>query len=199
MELSMTSLAYIFYRFSPFILVCFFVLGSIINGEPKGFIYLVGLVFTCVMSGVLVDIVGDDVTNTAPVCTNLSINGVRSKTPYGMIIFAFTFFYLIYPISKYKLELENIPTLIFFPLLILADIYWNTYYNCFPMVNLIAAFIVAGGIGVFYAFIIDKTKIPSLQYYNVGVNRERCTKASRSRFKCTTYKNGKPVNYQVTQ
>jgi hypothetical protein len=53
MKLSFSSVIYLFFRLSPFILVCFFVLGSIINNEIKGFVYLVGLIVACCFTSFL--------------------------------------------------------------------------------------------------------------------------------------------------
>ncbi len=196
MEVSFVSMFYVFYRMAPFILVCFFVLGSIINSEAKGLMYLAGLLLTTVIGSGIVHMVGEDAV-PSPACENIRISGFVSNVPMGMIIFAYTFFYLVFPIAKYHLELDNIPTLIFFPLLILGDIYWNMYFSCFSMVNILTALIIGGGLGVFWAYIIDRTQIKSLQYYNIGSNRERCTKATKSKYKCTTYHNGTKVDYVI--
>ena len=193
MDLTFQSLFYLFYRLAPFILVCFFVLGSLINSEAKGFMYLIGLLFTCVIA------IGasnnSEVSSTTPACANLKIGGVASNTPISMVIFSYTFFYLVYPIGKYHLELNNVPTLIFFPILILGDIYWNYHFSCYHAINLFIAFIIGSGIGVFWAYIIDKSGMKSLQYYNVGSNRERCSMATKTKYRCDVYKNGVKVNF----
>jgi len=189
MELTFYSLFYLFYRLAPFILVCFFVLGSIINSDAKGFMYLIGLIFTCVLA-IGVTSSSDDSITPSPACENLKMNGFVSNTPIGMVIFSYTFFYLVYPIGKYHLELNNIPTLIFFPILILGDFYWNTYFSCFTKLNLFVAFVIGSGIGVFWSFLIAKSGMQSLQYFNVGSNRERCSKATKTRYKCEMYRYG---------
>ena len=53
MEMNLASMSYLFFRLAPFILVCFFALGSILNSELKGFVYLVGLCFTCFVTFML--------------------------------------------------------------------------------------------------------------------------------------------------
>ena len=193
LELSFNSLLYLFFRLAPFILVCFFVLGSIINSEAKGFIYLVGLIFTAVISYGLIGAIGDDPEDTpSPACSTL-------KTPISMVIFAYSFFYLVYPIAKYHLEMDNIPTLIFFPILILGDIYWNTMYECFSPLNLFLALIIAGGMGVGWSALVGATALKGLQYFNVGSNRERCSLATKGKYKCVTYdKDGKKVSLLTT-
>jgi hypothetical protein len=195
MELNLNSVLYLFFRLAPFLIVSLFTLGSIINSEIKGFVYLVGLVFACMISFVTVGALGEQsLSNKSPVCSSFSINGIVSdQLPLSMVIYAFTFFYLVFPIGKYNLAIDNIPVLIFFPILILAEAYWNISKGCFPILNSCIAIIIGGGIGVAWAAIIDSTKLKGLQYYSIGSNRERCTRATKQRFVCTTYKNGKPV------
>lgn len=193
LELTFNSLLYLFYRLSPFILVCFFVLGSIINSEAKGFIYLVGLIFTVVVSygccgleGYINTIAPGKIPD--PACTTLKINGIISETtPIGMVIFSYTFFYLVYPIVKHHLELDNVPLLLFFPLLILGDIYWNTVHSCFSSLQLCIALIIAGSCGLAWSAMIESTNLKGLQYFNIGSNRERCSIATKGRYKCTNH------------
>lgn len=189
LELSLNSLLYLFYRLSPFILVCFFVLGSIINSEAKGFMYLVGLVFTIVVSYVACGWGGVDPDRSpSPACTTLKINGLISETtPIGMVIFSYTFFYLVYPIAKHHLEMDNIPLLIFFPLLILGDIFWNVTYACFSPLQIVVALVVAGCCGLLWSYMIELTNLKGLQYFNIGTNRERCSIATKGKYKCTQY------------
>lgn len=183
MQLTLSSVLYLFFRLSPFILVCFFVLGSIINSELKGFVYLIGLIFACTMTSFF------ELTSNgggkALICNSFSINGIyETANPMSLAVFSYTFFYLVFPIGKYKLAIHNIPTLIMFPLLILGEVFWILNYDCFPVINCVIAIIVAGGIGAGWAAIIDKVKLRGLQYFNVGTNAEVCTKPSKQRFRC---------------
>ena len=201
MELNLQSLLYLFFRLAPFIIVCFFTLGSIINSELKGFVYLVGLIFTCFVAHLFTKALGDgpvDAANKAAVCNTLTLNGiVLESTPLSIVIFAYTFFYLVYPVGKYKLAGDNVPMLIFFPLLIIADAYWNISKNCFHILNCFLALVVGGGLGVGWSALVDEAssshKLRGLQYYNIGSNRERCTRPTKQKFQCVTYKDGKPV------
>lgn len=189
MEMNLASMSYLFFRLAPFILVCFFALGSILNSELKGFVYLVGLVFTCFLTFLINGTFGDKLDGQKSLlCNTFSVNNIYSdKTPVSLIIFAYTFFYLVYPISKYNLAIYNIPTLILFPLLILADIWWNFSHNCFPIVNCVITGSVAAAGGVAWAWFIDsQTNMPGLQYFNIGSNRERCSRPTKQRFKCVT-------------
>jgi hypothetical protein len=151
--------------------------------------YLVGLVFTIVVSYVVCGWSGVDPDKIpSPACTTLKINGLVSETtPIGMVIFSFTFFYLVYPIAKHHLELDNIPLLIFFPLLILGDIFWNVTYACFSPLQIVIALVVAGSCGLLWSYVIELTNLKGLQYFNIGTNRERCSIATKGKYKCQLF------------
>ena len=183
MKQTIGTLTYLFFRLSPFILVCFFVLGSVINYEIKGFIYLIGLVFACVVSTWLCP--SPDNVNESLICKSFSINGIYDdKTPMSLVIFSYTFFYLVYPIGKYNLASYNVPTLILFPLLILGEIAWIFTHQCFPIGSCVIAIAIGGGIGAAWSAIIDSTRLPALQYFAVGSNRQVCSTASAQKFVC---------------
>jgi len=197
MELNLNSILYLFFRLAPFLIVCLFTLGSIINNELKGFVYLVGLITAIAAALVMKDVGGaNNDSNKAPVCSSFTINGIVSdQTPISLVIYAFTFFYLIFPIGKYNLAIDNLAVIIFFPLLILVETYWNISNGCFPVFKSVIALVIGGGLGLAWSAIIDASKLKGLQYYNVGSNRERCTRPSNQRFVCTTFKDGQAVNY----
>ena len=188
MEMNLASMSYLFFRLAPFILVCFFALSSILNSELKGFVYLVGLCFTCFVTFMINGSLGEKSTGEKSLlCNSFSINNVYSdKTPASLIIFGYTFFYLVYPIAKYDLAIHNVPTLVLFPLLIIADMWWNFSHNCFPMISCAITLLIAGLCGVAWSYFIDKTKMAGLQYFNVGSNKEICTRPTLQRFKCVT-------------
>jgi len=126
-------------------------------------------------------------TNNIPdVCNFLSLGGFHkfSKVPLSLAVLSYTFFYLVYTIAFYHMEVSNIPTLILFPILILADIWWNYSNNCFPIASCILSLIVAGGLGVLWSYIVQQ-KMPNMQYLIVGSNRQMCMKPSEQQLICT--------------
>lgn len=186
-EMTFMTLLYMFFRLAPFILVCFFTLGSVFMGEIRGFVYLVGLCFGMVMTYLIVMMLPfkKDGLEQSMICRGFSLNGmVGNKLPMGLAILSYTFFYLLYPIALYKLELPNLAILILFPLLILGEILWNLSYTCFTPMTCIGTVIVAGCLGVLYSFIIDSIKVPRLQYIHMGSNREVCTRPTKQTFRC---------------
>lgn len=194
METSFVSLVYLFFRLAPFILVCFFVLGSIISSEAKGFVYLVGLIVSLAMTyGIFQFFTGPlfapPLNPNPEICNYFKVEGVAiTQFSISIAIFSYTFFYLLYPIIKYKLAQDNILLLIFFPTLILGEFIWNRQMKCFNSWLWIGTLVVTGGFGALWAYCVDQTKLKGLQYYNIGSNREMCSAATQVKYKCTSKK-----------
>ena len=210
MEANLYNLFYLFFRLSPFIIACFFSLISLFNSDIKGLIYLVGLVFGISVTwlfgrGLITEDTLKNLNITFPnndisdepgepietkgipdVCNFLSLGGFQkfSKVPLSLAVLCFTFFYLVYTIAYYHMEVYNIPTLIMFPILILADVWWNVTNNCFPFISCLVSIIVASGIGVLWSYIVQQN-MPNYQYLIVGSNRQLCMKPSDQQLICT--------------
>lgn len=185
--LDLTNILYTAYRLSPFILVCFFTLSSILNQDIKGLIYLAGLLIACFISVIVGNTSNKfdmDVTN--PMCSTLTLTGAEpfSKLPLSMTIFTYTFGYILYIIGLYKLAQDNIAAIIIFSLLIVVDWTWNIFFQCSNHVRLIAAFLIGGGIGVAWSAIIASTKQVQLQYFNGISNKEVCSLKKNVKFRC---------------
>ena len=198
MDLNIISITYLFLRLAPFVLVCFFSLSSLLNQDFKGLVYLVGLIFACFITMLFGNIIPLDSyppDQRPEVCNILSINqsGDFSKLPLSQTVFSYTLFYLLIPIIDQKLAKQNIPTLVFFPLLILFDIAWNIQNTCYKFEQLIAALILGGGIGGAWGVMIFKTNNPSFQYLVGPKNNEVCSKPTKQLFKCKTSK-GQTIN-----
>jgi hypothetical protein len=97
MELNLFTISYLFLRLAPFIIVCYFALGSIFNQDIKGLVYLVGLLLSCFATfivGQTIPIsfsIGSDPINpltrknVMPVCNLLTVgkDGSFSRIPLG--------------------------------------------------------------------------------------------------------------------
>jgi hypothetical protein len=195
-ELDITSILYISFRLAPFILVSFFSLASIINQDIKGVIYLVGLLVSTAIAIIFGNTFNfaiipnspntlyDETTRTCNLLT-LTKEGPLSKLPLSQVVFSYTFGYLMYVIGKYKLVTQNIPTLIIFPALILADWIWMSYNNCATVMSLLMATIVGGSIGAGWSALIDSMKLTKYQYFSGLSTKETCSLAKKQSFKCT--------------
>lgn len=202
-----TKMVYFILRLAPFIIVCFFVLESVFNQEIKGVFYLGGVLVSCMIITILGNTLSSEMldasegslsnsfesnrASTDPVpnhlrsavlCSLVSL-GPISKLPLSQTILSFTFFYLVYIIGTNNLADNNIPTLVIFPILILSDIVWNYTNLCFTAPAIIISFIVSGGLGVLYAYILEVSDV-NMQYF-IGVSdKSTCTRSRKNVFKC---------------
>jgi len=197
MELNLITFGYLFFRLAPFILVCFFTLASFFNQDFKGLVYLIGLIFACfstMMIGNALPIESPEGTNE--LCNLVTIGNTPgySNLPLGQAIFGYTFAYLMFIILKHKLVLQNLPTVIFFPIMIAVDILWNMNNNCYSLVQLLVSLTIGGLIGYLWGYVINKTKMTQLQYFNQISGKQACTRPSKSTFKCNVYKNGQLIS-----
>ncbi len=198
MELNLVTLIYLFFRLAPFIIVCYFSLGSIFNQDIKGLIYLVGLLFACFATflvGQTIPIAYSSGTDeggimakaVAPVCNMLTIgkDGSFSRIPLGISILSYTLIYLVYIIVSNNLEVTNLPTLIFFPVLIIGDLIWNLRNECYAPFGIILSIAVGALSGWGWAYLIGSLNKPGLFFLNIGSDQSVCQRPSKQLFKCT--------------
>ena len=189
---------YVGFRLAPFVIVCFFVLSSMLSTDIRGIIFLGLLLLNCIITWAFGEVYGFFDTNfkydvipdeKAAMCNALTIgNGERaSAIPLNINIISFTFAYLVYLIGKHKREMSHIPTIIFFSILILATIFWEVTNRCVSIPKAIFALVLGGSIGVAFAEIIDVwgKNIPELQYFNYITNQETCKQLTNEVFECS--------------
>lgn len=190
MELNVVNVIYLFFRLAPFIIVSYFSLSSIFNQDLKGLIYLVGVLLACFASIIIGNTMPNITSmgiNSAPACRILTLNrdGTFSKIPLGLSMICYTFIYFVYVIVKFQLTMYNLPTLIFFPILIVADFVWNTINSCFGIFELVLAVIVGSLSGLLWAHVVDRIGKPDLFFLNVGSDKTVCQRPTKQLFKCT--------------
>jgi hypothetical protein len=218
MGLNLTELPYLVFRLAPIIIVSFFILQSFLLWDVKGVIYISGLLLTTVAaifsSNVLSGFVPLNDSNTKnPQCNTITLgeNGeYYSDIPLNLVVYSFTFFYLLIfifnlantnptngildtssytQISINSALQQNIPVLIFFPLLILVELWWISTNNCISdqpdqfAIYALAGIIVGAIGGIIWAVLITSLRVPQLQYI-VSKREDVCSRPSKSTFRC---------------
>ena len=199
MKITLISLGYLFLRLAPFIIVSFFSLASFFNQDFKGIIYIVGLIVTCFitsMSGNMFGFQGISQEDSNEICSMIELgdNGEFSKLPLGQTVYGFTYAYLMYIIVKYDYVMNNVPTIIFFPLMMLFDISWNINNTCYNASALITSLTIGTLLGLLWSYIIDSSGVTKLQYFNGISGNDVCERPSKTTFRCKLYKNGKLIS-----
>jgi hypothetical protein len=212
---------YIAFRLAPMLLVMFFMLTSLINVDMKGITYAIGLVLACVAASYMGssskladerDSAGNFLREARhDVCDTFTLGrdgDVASVVPLGIVVYAYTFFYMLIFIANLGnttnnrgiLDLkhvnsatqramfaQNVPVLVMFPLLIFCEATWLSIHNCIPSVNplsMVSAGIFVGGLaGVLWAVCVTATGKIELQYVN-KYGMEVCNRPRKTMMKC---------------
>ena len=204
MGIDITNVSYLAFRMAPFIVVCYFILQSLLNWDLKGIIYLAGLLFCSVaivlLNGPMKLLFPPEIEHIANAkCSIISLGNdgnLLSAIPLSVAVYSYTFFYMLIFIfnlgaaNTNSLSLnaafqQNIPTLVLFPLLCILEILWIVSNNCvyLPVFFITCSLLVGAIFGVIWAVIITSLKNPNLMYISKsGV--EVCSRPSKTYFSC---------------
>ena len=104
MGIDITNVSYLSFRMAPFIIVCYFILQSLLNWDLKGIIYLAGLLFCSVFVVMLNEPMkhffpAEETDNIFrnPKCSVISLGeggNLLSNIPLSIAVYSYTFFYL---------------------------------------------------------------------------------------------------------
>jgi len=185
-----SSPIYLIYLITPYIIVSYFLIYSIIHSRISGLIYITGLIvcifFTSFMGNGIENIFPSGIaTPSSPTCNSLSINGLfsGSRIPVSIAIYMFTIMYLLYTIIVTSYILPNIlPYLLFIPL-VLFDIYNQLHEHCFTIRKISITVILSGGMGLIWGYLINKSNIKSWQYLTSN-DSTSCTIPKKKNLKC---------------
>lgn len=196
MELNLINVLYMFFRLSPFIIVSYFTLQSILNQDLKGVIYLVGLIVTSFVVYLIASVLPEESVSKNSndlmkvKCTQLTIGSGEpiSKLPLSQTVFGYTLTYLSYFIGVNNLQSQNIPIFILFPVLILGDIFWSTTNSCSSPKYLLISLIISSIVGLLWAMLIESTGVGGFAYLTGIANKDVCSRPTKSLYKCRSIK-----------
>ena len=196
MELNLIYVLYMFFRLSPFIIVSYFTLQSILNQDLKGVIYLVGLIVTSFIVYLIASMLPEEPVSKNSndlmkvKCTQLTIGSGEpiSKLPLSQTVFGYTLTYLSYFIGVNNLQSQNIPIFILFPVLILGDIFWSTTNSCSSPKYLLISLIISSIVGLLWAMLIESTGVGGFAYLTGIANKDVCSRPTKSLYKCRSIK-----------
>lgn len=181
------QLTELLHYFTPTIIVCYFVLSSIINADYKGIIAVIGICITvavCILSSNMLKFSNPDKNE---ICNLVSINRVSgiSNIPLSVAVYTYTAAYLLYTIGINNYVLPNLIPLILFPFIILVDLAWISNNRCFTGNQTLLSIAIGTIVGILWGIIINSTKRKNLQYF-AGNGDSSCLIPKHQTFKCKT-------------
>ena len=190
--LNISAILYLAFRLSPIILVSYFIMSSIFNSDIRGLVFL-GLMLVEIMIALMVgNFVHSSLGveyNPNGVCDAVSLtpNGPLSKYfPLNLNVLSFTFGYLVNIIYEYKLIMTNIPMVILFSLFILYNCFWLFINSCADVPQIFGSLSLGFGFGWLFSYVIGKTGLVELQYFNGVKNEQVCKRSNNQQFQCTS-------------
>jgi hypothetical protein len=173
---------------SPFFVVFFLVMNSIINSNIQGFIYLFGLIALISFLKIIQNSAVQTYFSKNRFCVILE-KEFGSHPSIISALYCYTIVYLLIPMIQEKTINFSLLLLLFVLYIIDTIIRYKNECTTF-------GFFVGGGFAgiaaacVWY-FIIYATDQKQLLYYNsVLSNKQTCSKPSQEKFKCSVYQNG---------
>ena len=160
-------------KLAPFIIVSVLSFYSIFANSINGAFYLAGLLIASVIATMVGNVSSYFAKNDAdPLkCNVLSIGEHQrfSNIPLGLITINYTFWFLMVIIIKYNLVMTNLPTIIIFPFLILAHIYYEL--KCAKPISILLSILIGSAVGAGLVAYLDKVNIIDRKKFNPLENR----------------------------
>lgn len=152
------ELLFLIYRMMPFIIVAFLVISSLFSGELFGFLLLVGIMISSLITiGISkTSFISNGMTDIdMSECSLLTLNNTPlSNLPLSTHTFAFIFGYFIFVIVTNKLVTKNALLIAVLTILVFMDIVYN--FNSCAKQFVIIPLIIGVFSGVIWAVIIGK-------------------------------------------
>ena len=212
MELNLANIFYLAFRMGPFIIVSYFLLSSLFSQDFKSLIYLAGLILACFVAVLFGNFIQTYFGTTGGpeetpyLCHQLTLTGSAplSQLPLSLVVYSFTLFYLVFamlsisaPTVNGRVDItqlsasqantaaaNNIPILVIFPVLIVADFIWTMIWKCSSWWKQVWSIAVGGSVGLFWAYVISSSSLSSLLYLSIMSNAQICSRPSKTRFRC---------------
>jgi hypothetical protein len=167
----------------PFILICYFLLYSLLYNSMSGLMVIVGLIVSMTITTLFINTLHTgDSKSISNLCGMINIPGVSSRVPFSQTIYCFIFAYLLFTTLLYNQGIRNILSFVCFALLILVDMYRLISHDCFPMYNILFTVVIGLIFGILWGRIINASDNKSIQYV-IG-HHELCEMPISRSFKC---------------
>jgi len=172
----------------PYVLIGFFILLSLFNNNIKGFCYVFGIIIMLFFSNI---VIFSEEGKQKPICSGIFLGKLSNTIPLGILVYSFTFFYLIIPMIISSMM--NYMILITLMLLIGVECIIQTTNECINIGGLMIGLLLGVASGIVWALIIHNLN-PHLTYHTDYLSdKQVCSMPSEQKFKCKVYKNGELI------
>ena len=200
-EFSATNLFKFFGLLTPFLIMFFLLMSSVINKDLKVLIYLLGTSIASLINIFFMYLIKSPRSDDAsPFCnvfsfpfTTSSYPEIRYDAPSMTSMFiSFTLSYLWLPMAYNPPHSINIPLILTLLILLVIDMISQFYQKCTTILGTFLGILVGFIMGAGWYGLINTSGYKSLLYYSDFTgNKTICNRPQKEYFKCSVYKNGK--------
>lgn len=167
----------------PYVLIGFFVLLSIFNANLKGFMYLIGIVMLISFTSIFIpESPRENTFGRKEACQIFDLYGFSKRLPFSIMVYSFTFMYLILPM--YIFEHINYQVIILLMLTIVLDTFYRTMYSCDSMAFILSAGILGTVVGLVWFSLVYAVNHDLLYHTELVSNKLSCSLKSEQRYSC---------------
>tara|TARA_B100000902_G_scaffold399914_1_gene473581 strand:- start:6200 stop:6835 length:636 start_codon:yes stop_codon:yes gene_type:complete len=200
-EFSATNLFKFLGLLTPFLIIFFLLMSSVINQDFKVLIYLLGTSISSLINVFFMYLIKSErAQDASPFCnvfsfpftTNPEANE-RYDTPSMTSMFiAFTLAYIWLPMAFNPPNTVNLPLIITLCCLLVIDIVAQSNQKCTSFLGSFLGTLIGFIMGAGWYSIVNTSGYKSLLYYSDFTgNKTICRRPQKQYFKCDVYKNGK--------
>lgn len=182
----------------PVFIASFLIIGSALNQNVKGFIYLGGLVLTAILAIGFKQLfrIPRSAGYQADNCDTFAMPDVitRYSTPdMNTMLLTFTAAYLLWPMFKGETRV-NAWLIIVLLIFIFGNSFTRIAKQCSGVIDIAIGILLGFACGTAWFFLFWMTNNRKLLYIDDLVsNKVSCERPSKQNFKCAVYKNGELV------
>lgn len=166
----------------PHVLVGFFVLLSIFNGNLKGIMYLTGIIMLFAFTSIFIPDTPEKGVDRKEACRMFDLYGFSKRLPLGIMIYSFTFIYLLLPM--YIFEQISYPIIILLPSCIALDTMYRTIYSCDSLGIILSAGILGTVVGLLWFSLVYSVNHNLLYHTELVSDKLSCSLKSEQRYSC---------------
>lgn len=202
LKFNITNVVSLLVLIGPLFVMGMLLVLSLFNSSLKGIVYLIGVSILYFVVILLQKSIGHlfiskKMSNyNSGFCSLFANSYVYTSNPsFNSALYAFTFFYLLFPMITYGML--NLGLIIFFIFIYVLDVVVRTrIVNCVSISNVIMGTLIGSVISFIYYLVLQSSpETKKFIYYNdFDSNRVACSRPSKSKFKCSVYKNGELIS-----
>ena len=183
---------------APLFITCFLIMGSVLNQDVKGLVYLGGILIVAILTVGFKRLfrISPPTDYNAEMCQVFNLPPLItefSAPDFNSMFLSFTTMYLLMPMAYGGAQL-NALLIIILGIFVLGNGVTRYMTQCNNLSDILVGNLLGSGLGVGYFFAFWASDNKKLLFTdNLDSNKVMCNRPSKQTFKCAVYKNGQII------